>query len=329
MGPGDLTVAMRGLFERDAEDPRVIVGLKEEDDAAVFDAFDKDFYIVSTADFFTPIVDDPYKFGAIACANSLSDIYAMGGIPLFALNIVAYDCSLPLDILREILRGGAEKTRESGALILGGHTVDDKEPKYGLAVTGKVGKNALLRNRGAKAGDALILTKPLGNGILATAFKGGLIEEGDMDEAIGLMMELNNKAAEAALKNGATACTDVSGFGFMGHLSEMLSGSNNSVEIYLEKIPVLEGVLDFISEGIIPGGLYGNLQHYCELLQIDKKSFNEKHELLFDPETSGGLLIAFPEERCESALKDIRAFSSYANIVGRFTDSPAGKVDFC
>ncbi|MDP7127996.1 MAG: selenide, water dikinase SelD, partial [Candidatus Marinimicrobia bacterium] len=241
------------------KDDRVLVSFESADDAAVV-RLDGDRLIVQTVDFFTPIVDDPYQFGQIAAANSLSDIYAMGGTPIFALNIVAFPINdLPKDILTEILQGSADKALEAGITIVGGHSIDDKEPKYGLVVTGEVEEQNLVKNNGAQPGDALILTKPLGTGIIATAIKKGKADSDQIDAAVLSMSTLNKAAAEAMNGLDVHAATDVTGFGLLGHLLEMCKASNVSAEINFKNLDFLPGVRELAEKGIIPGGSKRNL----------------------------------------------------------------------
>lgn len=278
-------------------------------------------------DFFTPIVNDPYFFGQIAAANALSDIYAMGGKPLVALNVVAFPCQLDFSILKEILRGGKEKVEEAGASIIGGHSVDDEEPKYGLAVTGLVELDQLTPLNQAKVGDKLVLTKPLGLGILATALKADLLNEGEIEEAITNAAYLNAGAAEAACQVGAKAVTDVTGFGFLGHLFKMLEASQVAAVVSLESVPFYEQALGFIESGIMPAGLHNN-RYFLEGRVESKKNLPEALvDLLYDPETSGGLLIAVPSGLEEKLIRLLNGRAPVASVVGQIIEgAPSIKI---
>ena len=284
------------------KDDRVLVSFESADDAAVV-RLDGDRLIVQTVDFFTPIVDDPYQFGQIAAANSLSDIYAMGGTPIFALNIVAFPINdLPKDILTEILQGSADKALEAGITIVGGHSIDDKEPKYGLVVTGEVEEQNLVKNNGAQPGDALILTKPLGTGIIATAIKKGKADSDQIDAAVLSMSTLNKAAAEAMNGLDVHAATDVTGFGLLGHLLEMCKASNVSAEINFKNLDFLPGVRELAEKGIIPGGSKRNLDFVNEYVHF-QNSLSEIDQLLAaDAQTSGGLLISLSNENADKFL---------------------------
>ncbi len=271
-----------------------------------------DIAIVQTCDFFTPILDDPYEFGQVAAANSLSDVYAMGGKPLIAMNIVCYPCSLGMEALREILRGGAEKVWESGALLVGGHSVDDREPKYGLSVTGIVHPDRVVLNRGALPGDAIVLTKPLGTGIVSTALMADLADSQAQRRLYQVMSALNDKASQAMLEVGAHACTDITGFGFLGHLMEMAEASGVSLEVHAGQIPVIEGALEYAQMGLIPGGLRRNqdfLAGKVEATDVDQSVL----EVMFDPQTSGGLLIAVAPDRADDLVGRLRAAAADGN----------------
>ncbi len=278
--------------------------------------------LVQSVDFFTPIVDDPYQFGQIAATNALSDIYAMGGRPLFALNIVAFPRhELPLEILNDILRGGMNKTHEAGIQIVGGHSIDDKEPKYGLVVTGEVEEDRLIRNDGAQAGDWLLLTKPLGTGIIATAIKKGLASEESITRAVEAMTTLNRDAAEAALEVGVHAMTDVTGFGLLGHLLELCQASGVKAAIDLATLPVLPGARYLAEDGVIPGGTRSNLVYVKQALTIEREVSEIDQLLAADAQTSGGLLIALSPEKVNqfvTRLSDKGA--SPAAVIGHITD---------
>jgi selenium donor protein len=287
-------------------DPAALVGSNTSDDAAVYRISDE-LAIVQTVDFFTPIVDDPYLFGAISAANSLSDIYAMGARPLFALNIVGFpDKRLPLRILKEILRGAQDKANEAEIPILGGHTVEDTEPKYGLSVTGLVHPDQVLRNSTAQPGDALILTKPIGLGIIATAVKGGLASAEVAREAIEVMVTLNRMAGEAMLVEGAHACTDITGFGLLGHLREMAVGSGVDMTISAPAVPIIPAAWDLAGAGAIPGGTLNNLAHVTNYVTFEPGVSRVAQLILADAQTSGGLLISLPEIRADALLANLR-----------------------
>ncbi len=280
------------------EDKNLLIGLDTSDDAAVYKIND-DLAIIQTLDFFTPVVDDPYMFGQIAAANSLSDVYAMGGIPLLAMNIVCFPTCLSMDVLTEILKGGADKVKEAGALLVGGHSVDDNEPKYGLSVTGTVSPNEVMGNHTAKPGDVLILTKPLGTGILNTAIKAEMLSKDLIDHTMKVMSSLNNVAGEGMKKVGANSSTDITGFGFLGHAYEMAKASGVTLDIYSEKVPVLKGAIENASMGLIPAGAYKNAAYINDHVFFEKNVIPYMKDILFDPQTSGGLLISLPKENAK------------------------------
>lgn len=281
-----------------SDDPRVLVGHETSDDAAVYGLSDEQA-IVQTVDFFTPVVDDPYWFGRIAAANAFSDVWAMGGRPLFALNLVAFPIGkLPHETLAAILRGGADAAREAGAPILGGHSIDDPEPKYGLAVTGLVHPKKILRNVGARPGDRLLLTKPLGSGILSTAIKRGVATPEEIQRAIELMSQLNRAAGEVfAASDAVHALTDVTGFGLLGHSWEMALGSRVSLRILASAVPVVEGVLALADEDVVPGGSKANLAWVGEHARFGDDVPPALRLVLADAQTNGGLLAAVDPER--------------------------------
>lgn len=308
-------------------DPAVLVGSSTCDDAAVY-RLSKTTAIVQTVDFFTPIVDDPYLFGAISAANSLSDIYAMGARPLFALSIAGFpDKRLPLSVLKEILRGAQDKAEQAGIPILGGHTVEDTEPKYGLCVTGIVHPEKVLRNSTAQAGDALILTKPIGLGIIATAVKNGMADAETASQASTLMATLNAAACEAMLVVGANACTDVTGFGLLGHLHEMAAGSGMDVTISARAVPVLPGALELANAGSISGGTQNNLAHVQDKVTFSSGVPRLVQLLLADAQTSGGLLISLPEEKADGLLTELeRRGVKDSAYIGRVTGPGTGQI---
>lgn len=288
------------------EDPDLLVGSSTGDDAAVY-RLNNDTAIVQTVDYFPPVVDDPYTFGLITAANALSDIYAMGAKPLLALNIIGFPSkSLPLEILVEILKGGADKVKEAGALVAGGHTIEDNEPKYGLAVTGLVHPDRVVTNAGARPGDALILTKPLGVGIITTAIKGEMADESSYRAAVELMAALNDRAARVMSGAGARACTDVTGFGLLGHLYEMVAAGAVGARISLGKVPVLKDARPLASMGMIPAGAYRNLQYLEERLVWESGIEELDRLILADPQTSGGLLMAVPPAKADAVVAALR-----------------------
>lgn len=298
-------------------DPRVLVGFDGSDDAAVF-KLTPDLAIINTLDFFTPMDDDPYVFGQIAAANSLSDVYAMGGEPILALNIVCFPCSLEMDVLAEILKGGADKVMECGAVITGGHSVDDTEPKYGLSVTGVVRPDEIWRNTGAVPGDVLILTKPIGTGILNTAARGDLLNKEQHARLIECMATLNKYAAEAIKEAGVTvhACTDITGFGLLGHALEMTE--EVTAVIYADEVPLLDPTDEMINMGIIPAGAYKNMNYIEPQIEVEE---GIKLYALCDPQTSGGLVFAVPRDEAKKALDAISEVSAFEpKIVGRIEE---------
>lgn len=309
------------------ENPNLLVGIETSDDAGVY-RLNNSQAIVQTVDFFTPVVDDPYFFGQIAAANALSDIYAMGATPITALNLVSFPIDkLDKSILLEILRGGREKIEEAGAVILGGHSIDDPEPKYGLAVTGIVHPDKILSNAGAKNNDFLVLTKPLGIGIITTGIKRGIVQAGDEMEAIRVMTTLNKKASMIASEVGVNACTDITGFGLLGHLHEMLKASGLCAKVYTENTPVLESVWRCLDVGTIPGGTLANLEYLEENLEtycsLDWKL------ILGDAQTSGGLLLSVSEDRLESLLSRFRNEEECAYVIGKVLAGNPGNIMIC
>ena len=299
MGPGDLSKALEGLPSR--SDSRLIVGHETMDDAGVFVLSD-DLALVQTVDFFAPIVDDPYLFGQIAAANALSDVYAMGGEPLTALSIVGFPSGkLPIDVLREILRGGIEKVHEAGALVVGGHTIIDEELKYGLAVTGRADPRRLLTNAGARVGDRLILTKPIGTALLATVAKNGQLPDAELRALGDSMRALNAAAGKAALAVGATCATDVTGFGLLGHASHIAKASRVTLRIFVNRVPLLPGARQAADRGVRTGGAERNLEYLEPRVDWGKSSQTDR-VLMIDPQTSGGLLLALSSDRVSRYL---------------------------
>jgi len=307
--------------------PDLLVGLNTYDDAGVFRLRD-DLALIQTLDFFTPIVDDPYAFGQIATANALSDVYAMGGVPVTAMNIICFPIARkdPL-MLREILKGGLDKIVEAGALLVGGHSVEDDELKYGLSVTGTVHPERFLANRGAKPGDRLILTKPIGTGIINTAIKRNLADPDLVEEVTALMASLNRWPVEEAWTYGVRACTDVTGFGLLGHICEMILDDAVGLDLYTERVPVLRQTMDLANMGVVPGGTARNRQFREPALQNGKSIDPVWLDILFDPQTSGGLLIAAdPGRSAEFMERLIESGCERAAVIGEFTAEPAGKI---
>lgn len=316
LSPGILSEVLSGLdlYTNDS----VITGISTSDDAGAYRLADGSV-LLQTVDFFPANSDDPYIFGQISAANAMSDIYAMGGTPVTALNIVCFPAKADKGLLKEILRGGADKAKEAGAVIIGGHSVEDPEPKYGLAVTGLTDEEHLSVNCAAHEGDTLILTKPIGTGIIVSAVKGGVADKESRDEAVMSMTALNRGACEAARKYaGVHACTDVTGFSLAGHSVEMAKGSGLTIEIDSSKIPLLAGAAGLAEEGIVPQGTYRNREHFgpdCEF------AGDVNSDLIFDPQTSGGLLISVAKENAEDLLADIRKTSDLpCAVIGRVID---------
>ena len=307
------------------DDPNLLVGIATGDDAAVY-KMSEDLAIISTVDFFPPIVDDPFKFGEIAATNALSDVYAMGGKPVIALNIVGFPVDLPHEILGRILSGGASKAQEAGVLIVGGHTVDDAEPKYGMSVTGVVHPGEQVTNAGANPGDILVLTKPIGTGIITTAGKQERVSAETLNRAVSIMSELNRKPAEAMMHVGVNACVDVTGFGLLGHLRLIAQGSGVSARVKVSNVPVIEGVQELLEMGIAPGGTHRNLESLDGVVDWHEDITDQTQILLADAQTSGGLLIAVAPEKKDAlleALEDV-GIQTRAVIGEIFARDPQG-----
>ncbi len=296
---------------------RTLVSFEHKDDAGVYE-LTPDLALVQTVDFITPVVDDPYIYGQIAAANSLSDIFAMGATVCTALNIVAYDnCNVSREMLREILKGGADKVREAGGVLIGGHTIEDIEMKYGLSVTGIVHPDKILRNNNIQPGDKLILTKPLGLGVISTAIKADMVSDDIIEKAAFHMSYLNKTASELAVAIGVNAMTDVTGFGLLGHLSEMID-SGYGIDIYYDQIPIIEGSLDLSQTGLFPSGSYKNREYFQPGVKINNNSLDDDRiMLLYDAQTSGGLLISVPEEKAIPLLDKLKtAGLEWCSIIG-------------
>jgi len=312
-----------------SSDPKLIVGMEHAEDAGVYQLRD-DLAIIQTVDFFTPIVDDPYTFGQIAVTNALSDVYAMGGKPLTAMNIVCFPIkTMPVHILRDILRGGMDKMHEAGVLLVGGHSVEDNELKYGLSVTGVIHPDKVLLNRGGQVGDRMILTKPLGTGIVSTAVKAGVADEALQARSARCMTTLNKQAAEL-LEGLSTvhACTDITGFGFLGHACEMIEEANVGMRVYASRVPYFPGLKKLLDDMIIPGGTARNRRHREPQVNIDPGCPDWMMDILFDPQTAGGLLIVLGAAEAEELLRKMHgAGIEEAAIVGEITAEPKGKID--
>ncbi|UCF78992.1 MAG: selenide, water dikinase SelD [Candidatus Eiseniibacteriota bacterium] len=285
---------------------KVLVGLDSLDDAGVY-LVRKDLALVHTVDFFTPIVDDPYDFGAIAAANALSDVYAMGAVPVTALCIVCFPPDeLDLSVLRKMLRGGADKLRSAGVELLGGHSVKDKEVKFGFAVTGTAEPSEIVTKSGARVGDVLVLTKPLGVGVLSTALKAGKLHGRRVGEMVRQMSRLNDDASRIMRRVGVSACTDVTGFGLLGHACEMAAGSKRTLRFDCSEVPLLKGVLDFIRKGVFPGGLGLVRRHLSRRMSVSAGVSRELVDAMCDPQTSGGLLMSVPREKADRLMRALR-----------------------
>ena len=317
LGP-DILERVLSRIERGAADPNLLVGFDSSDDAAVYRVSDE-VAVVQTLDFFPPMLEDPYVFGQIAATNALSDVYAMGGTPKTALNIVAFPKDMDVEILGEILRGGADKVMEAGAVLAGGHTIQDDTPKYGLSVTGFVDPRKFWKNFGAQTGDKLILTKPLGAGIVNTAIKADLVTEGARRAVLDSMKRLNRDACEILKEFEVHACTDVTGFGLGGHATEMAVASERTIVIDTEMLPVLPDVEKFASMGLIPGGAYRN-REFAEKTGVKSQAVLWREDVVFDPQTSGGLLAAVPEREAAEIMKRMGEAGLEAGMIGEVVD---------
>lgn len=298
-----------------ANDENLIVGIETSDDAAVY-KINEETALIQTLDFFTPVVDDPYTFGQIAATNSLSDIYAMGGEPKLAMNIICFPTCLSPDIMAEILKGGYDKVVEANAMIIGGHTVEDDEPKYGLSVSGFIHPNKVLTNCNAKVGDLLVLTKPIGIGVLNTAIKAQLVDEITYDQAVKTMITLNKFAKDAMLTVGANSCTDITGFGLLGHTLEMAEGSGVTIKLYSDKIPIIQQALEYARMGLVPAGAYSNMNFIGDKVGFTDDIAQEIKDILFDPQTSGGLLISLEADKADALLRLLENGPTEYGIVG-------------
>ncbi len=311
------------------KDPRLLVGLEASDDAGVY-LLNDDTALIQTLDFFTPIVDNPYDFGRIAAANALSDVYAMGGKPLTAMNIVCFPAGdLPEEALRETLEGGLEKIHESGAVLAGGHSVEDAEFKYGLSVTGIVHPGGIWTNGGAKTGDRLILTKPIGTGILAVAVKGRIADPDAIRDLTEITATLNKNAAETAARFLPTACTDITGFGLAGHLLEMARASGREIRIDTDRVPVIASAVGYGQMGLFPAGAYANKKHFSRHVTVDPGINDILADIMFDPQTSGGLVLAISPSRAADCLAALCDQGVDAHLIGEVAGEDAcGRVVF-
>ncbi len=305
----------------------MIVGLDRADDAGVYKVTD-DLAIIQTVDFFTPIVDDPYWFGQIAAANALSDVYAMGGVPKTAMNLVAFPVKqMDISVLRRIIQGGLVKLKEAGVVLVGGHSVEDSELKYGLSVTGFIHPDHILTKKNLQPGDRLILTKPLGTGIINTAIKGGLASKEIIDTVTRLMVTLNRDAAEVMKNYPVHACTDITGFGLLGHLAEMVEDSRLGVRIPAESIPILPETLDYAGKGLVPGGTYKNREFREHMVDFSSSIDRLVRDVLFDPQTSGGLLISVGSDSADALLAQLKQKGmDEANIIGKVLTEPKERI---
>lgn len=325
MAPGDLDKALCGMAF--PVDENVLVGLDWADDAGVYKV-SHDLALIQTVDFFTPIVDDPYQFGQIAAANALSDVYAMGGTPKTAMNLVAFPArQMDLSVLRRIIQGGIDKLVEAQVVLLGGHSIEDKELKFGLSVTGFVHPARILTKTNLQSGDRLVLTKPLGTGIVNTAVKAGMASAQLTAQVARLMAALNREAAQIMRRFNVTACTDVTGFGLIGHLAEMILGTGKSVRIFSRQVPVIDEALEFASMGLIPAGAYKNREFRASMMDVAQNVERSRQDLLADPQTSGGLLIGVSADQAAglvTALKE--AGIDAAAQIGEVLESPEEKI---
>ena len=305
--------------------PDLLVG--NGDDAAVYRINDHTALIL-TVDFFTPITDDPYEFGAIAAANSLSDVYAMGGRPLLAMNVVGFPADLAKDMLADVLRGGYDKAAEAGCLIVGGHTVDDPEPKYGLSVVGVVEPGKQVTASGAQPGDILVLSKPLGTGIITTGVKQGKTSEDVLKVAVASMATLNESAAKVMMKVGVNACTDITGFGLMGHLRSMVRGSHVGARIHFGQVPVFPGTWELLEQSVVPGGTHRNLHAVADSAVWHPELTEQQQLLMCDAQTSGGLLMSVPASRVDALVSQlVAAGTPTADIIGEITPGPKEQIE--
>ena len=323
MAPGPLAQVLCQLPQFD--DPDLLSRTIPFADAGIYRIAD-DLALVQSVDFFTPVVNDPLAYGRIAAANALSDIYAVGGRPVTALNLASFPKKVDHEILIQILKGGAEKVLEAGAVIAGGHTVDDEEPKYGLAVTGLVDPRRMVTTVGAKPGDRLVLTKPLGTGILACALKGNVVSEAGIQDAISSMETLNRQASKAMMQAGVSACTDITGFGLIGHAAEMAQASGVCLAIEFDSLPLYPRVMEMAQQGLIPGGSYKNREHYLPQISNHADVRTEQLDILADPQTSGGLLMAVAPGKLKNLLDQLKERGVSAWIIGSVDKGGSGML---
>ena len=306
--------------------PDLLVGMENPDDAGVYRIND-DLALILTLDFFTPVVDEPYLFGQIAVANALSDVYAMGGRPVLAMNIICFPQDGDISILKDILKGGFDKMSEAGVLLVGGHSVDDREIKYGLSVTGTVHPRKILANRGSRPGDMLVLTKPLGTGVVATAVKADMASRQAQEKVIRSMNTLNRVPAEIMEGFAVHACTDITGFGLLGHACEMIENTAAGIVVYASRVPVFEEALEYAGMGLIPGGAYRNEKFRQTLVDTEGEIDDDRMKLMFDPQTSGGLLISLEAGEAEKLLAELHAHGiAEAAIIGEITEEHPGRI---
>lgn len=297
------------------QDENLLVGIETSDDAAVY-KINEETALIQTVDFFTPVVDDPYVFGQIAAANSLSDVYAMGGDPKLAMNIIGFPNCLPPEMMAEILKGGYSKVKEAGALTIGGHTVEDDEPKYGLCASGFIHPDKVIKNSTAEVGDILVITKPIGLGIINTAIKADMASKEMYDAGVKVMVTLNKHAKDAMVKAEANACTDVTGFGLLGHSLEMAEGSDVTISLHSKDIPVIEGVVEFARMGLIPAGTYLNRDFIGDKVSFGEDVKQETKDILYDSQTSGGLLISVRQDKLDLLLEELKGNATEFAVVG-------------
>lgn len=325
LGPAELNRALTGLPL--TTHPNLIVGMERVEDAGVYKLTDE-LAIIQTLDFFTPVIDDPFIFGQVAAANALSDVYAIGGKPLTAMNIVCFPIqTMDIAVLKEILRGGLEKIREADAVLVGGHSVDDQELKYGLSVTGTIHPQKALRKEGSKPGDKLILTKPIGTGIISTAIKAEKASKEAADRIARSMSTLNRKSSGLMQEIGANACTDITGFGLLGHAAEMVENTDVGMIIYANAVPVFPEVKELAAKGLVPGGLARNRDYRQPLVELGQGVSKITGDILFDPQTSGGLLISVSQDKAQVLLQRLhQAGVAEAAIIGEVVDRPKGRI---
>jgi selenide,water dikinase len=304
------------------------VGLSRADDAGVYKV-SEDLALIQTVDFFTPVVDDPYQFGQIAAANALSDVYAMGGEPKTAMNLVGFPLKqMDLSVLRQVIQGGIDKIREATVVLMGGHSVEDDEFKYGLSVTGFIHPDRILTKQGLKAGNKLVLTKPLGTGIVNTAIKGNMVSPTAIRTVTDIMATLNRKAAMIMQQYPVHACTDITGFGLIGHVAEMIEGTGLGVKVFFSELPILDEALEFAAMGMVPGGAHKNRRFRSSMVDMPDTMDGAKRDILYDPQTSGGLCIAVESDSADAMVRHLRNDGvAYAAIIGEVVDEPAGRIE--